>query len=111
MAIAIDRELAGDINNPSFDVINYCIEEHEKELPRLQMLFDYYDGKPHKLKDSVSETPHDKDEIYTNLAKYVTDMMTGFAVGNPISYSAPKDKDISKLLESLAKMKVALQSS
>lgn len=107
MAIAIDRELAGDISNPSFDVINYCIEEHEKELPRLQMLFDYYDGKPHKIKDSASETPHDKDEIYTNLAKYVTDMMTGFAVGNPISYSAPKNEDITVLTDALAKMKVA----
>ena len=48
MAIAIDREFAGDINNPSFDVINFCIEEHAKEIPRLQMLFDYYEGKPIK---------------------------------------------------------------
>lgn len=107
MAIALDRELAGDISNPSFDVINYCIEEHEKELPRLQMLFDYYDGKPHKIDGNADKTPHDLDEIYTNLAKYTTDMMTGFAVGNPISYSAPNDEDISKLLETLAKMKVA----
>ena len=38
MAIAIDREFAGDINNPSFDVINFCIEEHAKEIIKLDHL-------------------------------------------------------------------------
>ena len=107
MAIALDRELAGDITNPSFDVINYCIEEHEKEIPRLQMLFDYYDGKPHKINKEMHQNPHELDEIYVNLAKYTTDMMTGFAVGNPISYTAPKDEDITELTDALAKMKIA----
>lgn len=106
MAIAIDRELAGDINNPSFDVINYCIEEHEKELPRLQMLFDYYDGKPHKEKETAISKPHDNDDIYVNNAKYVTDMMTGFTVGNPISYVAPKGMDIEPFTNALMKMKI-----
>lgn len=41
MAIAIDRELVGDINNPSMEVINFCMDEHKKEIPRLDMLFDY----------------------------------------------------------------------
>lgn len=107
MAIAIDRELAGDIRNPSFDVINYCIEEHEKELPRLQMLFDYYDGKPHKEGKEASKTPHELDEIYVNLAKYVTDLMTGFSVGNPLSYTVPKGEDITVLTDALARMKIA----
>ncbi|GGC87886.1 phage portal protein [Enterococcus wangshanyuanii] len=107
MAIAIDRELAGDINNPSYDVINYCIEEHEKEIPRLQMLFDYYDGKPHKINEQATSATHDNDEINVNNARYVTDMMTGFTVGNPISYVAPKDGQIKPFTDALTKMKIA----
>lgn len=106
MAIAIDRELAGDINNPSFEVLNYCIEEHTKEIPRLQMLFDYYDGKPHKINQETKDTPHDRGEMYVNNAKFVTDMMTGFTVGAPISYSPPKGVDIKPLTDALEKMKI-----
>ncbi|HFE9852458.1 TPA: phage portal protein [Enterococcus faecalis] len=106
MAIAIDRELAGDINNPSFDVINYCIEEHEKEIPRLQMLFDYYEGKPHKLGGNSDKTPHDLDKYFVNNAKYVTDLMVGFTVGAPISYTGAKGKNIQPVLDALDTMKV-----
>lgn len=106
MAIAIDRELAGDINNPSFDVINFCIEEHKKEIPRLDMLFDYYEGKPHKVGQTKAKTPHEMDEIFVNNAKYVTDMMIGFTVGAPISYAGAKDKDIKPVTDALEKMKI-----
>ncbi|WP_367378107.1 phage portal protein [Enterococcus gilvus] len=106
MAIAIDRELAGDINNPSIEVINYCIEEHEKEIPRWGMLFDYYKGEPHKKGQKPTDTPHDRDEYFVNNAKYVTDMMIGFMVGAPISYTAAKDNDISPVLEALDAMKI-----
>lgn len=106
MAIAIDRELVGDITNPSMEVINFCIEEHEKEIPRLQMLFDYYEGKPHKLGESESKTPHEKNKYFANNAKYVTDLMVGFTVGAPISYVAPEGKDIQPLLDTLEKMRI-----
>lgn len=106
MAIAIDRELAGDINNPSFDVINFCIDEHAKEIPRLDMLFDYYEGKPHKIGQTKAKTPHEMDEIFVNNAKYVTDMMIGFTVGAPISYAGAKDKDIKPITDALEKMRI-----
>lgn len=106
MAIAIDRELIEDINNPSFDVINYCLRKHEEEIPRLNMLFDYYMGQPHKIKESAKEMPHELDEIYVNNAKYVTDIMTGIEVGNPISYAPPKGKEIEEVQEALDKMRI-----
>lgn len=106
MAIAIDRELAGDINNPSIELINFCLEEHEKELPRLQMLFDYYEGNPHKKGQTPTDLPHDRDEVFVNNAKYVTDMMVGFTVGAPISYSAAKGKSIDDILEIFDKIRI-----
>ena len=106
MAIAIDREFAGDINNPSFDVINFCIEEHAKEIPRLQMLFDYYEGKPHKINQIPRTTPHERDEVFVNNAKYVTDMMVGFTVGAPISYTAAKGKNIEPITQAMDTMRI-----
>lgn len=107
MAIAIDREEAGDILNPSFEVINWCVQQHQGQLARLQMLSDYYDGLPHKI-DQVTgtKTPHEKDEVYVNNAKYVTDMMVGFTVGAPISYAPPKDEDMDDLQLALDRMRV-----
>lgn len=107
MAIAIDREEAGDISNPSFEVINWCVQEHQKELSRLQMLSDYYDGRPHKPNELADmRTPHEKDEIYVNNAKYVTDMMVGFAVGAPISYAPPKAGNIDPIVDALDAMRI-----
>lgn len=107
MAIAIDRVLAGDINNPSFEVINWCVKEHQKEVPRLQMLFDYYEGIPHKMEDDKpSSAPQDRGEVFVNNAKYVTDMMVGFTVGAPISYTAPKNGDITLILQALNRMRI-----
>lgn len=107
VAIAIDRELAGDINNPSFEVINWCVRQHQLEVPRLQMLFDYYEGNPHKVGDDTPDKrPQDNDEVFVNNAKYVTDMMVGFTVGAPISYSAPKDGDIKPIIDVMNKMRI-----
>ncbi|EOL45809.1 phage portal protein [Enterococcus caccae] len=106
MAIKIDRELAGDINNPSLELIAYVIKEHKKDIPRLQMLFDYYDGKPHKIGKDVTDTPHDRGEVYVNNAKYVTDNMVGFTVGSPISYAAAKGKNIDPIIDAFNLMKI-----
>ena len=107
MAIAIDRELAGDINNPSFEVINWCVNKHQAEVPRLQMLFDYYEGSPHKMgEEGPINKPQDNGEVFVNNAKYVTDMMVGFTVGAPISYSAPKGGDINAVIDAMNKMRI-----
>ena len=111
MAIAIDASLLDNVSSPnfepSFELVNYCIEKHQKELPRLKMLADYYEGKPHKINKVSDNTPHDKDEVYVNLAKYVTDLMTGFTVGNPVSYSDSDEHNIELITQALAKIKIA----
>lgn len=106
MAIAIDRELAGDINNPSTDVLKYCIEQHQKELVRLQKLSDYYDGKHEVLERKLENENAKNVKVMVNNAKYTTDMNVGFLVGNPISYSAGKDKNIDPVLDTYEDMDV-----
>ena len=45
MAIVVNREIAGDLKNPSAELLNYCLQEHQKQLERLERLSNYYDGK------------------------------------------------------------------
>lgn len=88
MAIAIDRELAKDLNNPTAELLNYCINKHQDELKRLQLLSDYYDGKHYILKRSVENKNRPNNKIVVNHAKYTVDMTVGFMVTNPIAYTS-----------------------
>lgn len=103
MAIKIDRELAGDINNPSAEVIAYCIKEHQKELERLEKLSNTYDGK-HDILNRKKESNEQLTNVMVNNAKYVTDMNVGFTFGNPIAYTPGKDKNIDPVIEAFDEM-------
>ena len=105
MAIKIDRELAGDINNPSADVIAFCIKEHQKELERLNRLSDTYDGK-HEILKRKKDSSNDLTNVMVNNAKYVTDMNVGFTFGNPIAYTPGKDKNIDPVIEAFDEMSI-----
>lgn len=107
MGIAIDRELVEDINDPSLDVLRYCIEKHQELLDRYDKLDKYYNGE-HDIEDRTRENdkaPNTK--VMVNHAKYITDMVTGFVFGNPISYTPGKDKSIDPILEFYKNIEIA----
>lgn len=93
MAIKINREIAGDLNNPSSELLNYCISKHQDSLSRLQKLSDYYDGKQDILKRTKDSAATPNNKLLINHAKYITDMNVGFMVGNPVAYSSSNDID------------------
>lgn len=99
MAIAINREMTGDINYPSAELLNYCINEHAKELDRLQMLFDSYNGEHEILNRKKKDENAPNNKLVINHAKYVTDMNVGFTTGNPIAYSSAEGNDIQPILD------------
>lgn len=91
MGLAIDESLLADVNDPSLDVLNYAISTHKKAIRRLKKLFDYYDGKQAILKHTMANNQHSSNNrTVVNHAKYITDMATGFTVGNPIAYASKK---------------------
>ncbi|NLY20069.1 MAG: phage portal protein [Tissierellia bacterium] len=63
------------------------IEEHKKLVPRYQILQKYYEGK-HKIlnKKKVGTAPC--NNLVNPFPKYITDMLTGYLVGQPALYSA-----------------------
>ncbi|OIM22401.1 phage portal protein [Oenococcus oeni] len=100
MGIAIDESLLDDLNDPGFDVLNYAIDQHKQKKDRLKRLNDYYDGKQDILSHQMQNNQHSSNnKVLVNHAKYITDMITGFIAGNPISYSPGKDKNIDAIVQ------------
>lgn len=99
LAIVVNREVAGDLNFPSDELLNYCIQEHKKTLGRLEKLSNYYDGDQaiNDRKKENESAPNNK--VLINHAKYVVDMNVGFMVGNPIAYASGNDIDISVITD------------
>lgn len=67
----------------------------------MNKLADYYNGKQdvndHKFDNSKVKSAN----IMINHAKYITDMNVGFMTGNPVKYTADKDKSIDDVLDVL----------
>nr|WP_247965265.1 phage portal protein [Lactiplantibacillus plantarum] len=107
--VAIDRELAGNIENPSFDVINYAINQQQKRIDRYNMLEHYYEGNQHILSrnlEMAAKLDRADEKVMTNHAKYITDMITGFTTGNPVSISPANGKDIKAITDAQDQMDI-----
>lgn len=104
MTIKINREVAGDLNNPTSELLNYCINQHQSEFFRLEKLSDYYDGKQDILKRTKDSTAAPNNKVLINHAKYVTDMNVGFMVGNPVAYTS--SDDIQAILDAYTKVDI-----
>lgn len=107
--VAIDRELAGNIENPSFDVINYAINQQQQRIDRYNMLEHYYEGNQHILSrnlEMAAKLDRADEKVMTNHAKYITDMITGFTTGNPVSISPANGKDIKAITDAQDQMDI-----
>ena len=102
MAIKINREMAGDLNAPSSELLNHCINQHQSDFWRLEKLSDYYDGKQDILKRTKDNAAIPNNKVVVNHAKYVTDMNVGFMVGNPVAYTS--SDDIQSILDAIQKL-------
>ena len=104
MAIKINREMAGDLNRPTPELLNYCINQHQSKLSRLEKLSDYYDGEQTILKRTKDNDFTPNNKVVVNHAKYVVDMNVGFMVGNPVAYTG--SDDIQPILDAYAKVDI-----
>lgn len=98
MAIVVNREMAGNLQSPSEELLNYCIQEHMKLIERYEKLSNYYDGKHDILNRTKENDAAPNNKVVINHAKYVVDMNVGFMVSNPIAYSSAEGQDISRIM-------------
>ena len=106
MAVAIDRELLGDVNKPNLEAINYAIRKLKERQGRLDKLADYYNGNQEVNNHRFENAKVKASNVMINHAKYITDMNVGFMTGNPVKYTAKKGKNIDDVLEALEKIDI-----
>ena len=77
---------------------------HERDIARKKMLMDYYLGRHHIMgkADRSSGAPNNK--LVSNYCEYITNMSTGFFLGQPVAYKAATENDeaLNVLLDVLA---------
>jgi len=72
---------------PTPDIIKSAIEYNEKEEPLFNVLENYYNGR-HPILDRKKIAKILKDnKIIVNHAEYITDLNTGYLLGDPVSYT------------------------
>jgi SPP1 family phage portal protein len=102
MAIIRDRDLIPDLNDIPVKLITSCIKEHQKDIPRMQKLDEYYRGKHEILNRNIdSQTDLPNNKLVANHAKYITDIAVGYVTGNPIKYEGDKIDDIIQTYEEI----------
>lgn len=69
----------------------------QNELPRLQKLEEYYEAKNEILKRLMADETKPNNKIANPYASYITDTLTGYFMGEPISYSALDEKILEEL--------------
>lgn len=86
-----------DKDELSIDDIQKFIKKHKVECARYLKLQNYYEGK-HDILNVKRDENLPNNKIVNPYPKYITDMLVGYFVGQPISYSSKNDY---KLLDEL----------
>lgn len=84
------------------DVEIYLDDYLTNKVPRFKYLDDYYTGK-HKILNAKKGTKIVNNKLVNPYPKYITDMQTGYFLGQPITYTAVDNDSINDdlLLEKL----------
>ena len=80
------------------ELIKKAIDYNEKRRTRFNTLDDYYMGKQAITTREKVETLMN-NKLVTNHAKYITDMMVGYLLGNPVDYQVNDGIDIQPVLD------------
>lgn len=80
------------------DIVKKIIDNHKQyEMPRLQKLEDYYLAKNEILKRQMVDSTKPNNRIANPYANYITDTLTGYFMGEPITYSAIDNSIVEEL--------------
>ncbi len=79
-----------DKDGLSIEDIQKFIKKHKAESVRYKKLQNYYEGK-HDILDHTSRDGQPNNKIVNPYPKYITDMLVGYFVGQPISYTSKEE--------------------
>ena len=89
----------------SGDLIKDAIDFNEKRRKRYNLLDDYYIGRQCILERKKPET-YKNNRVMVNHAKYITDLYTGYLLGNPVDYQS-NDVNLEPVLENYKRQTIA----
>ena len=79
-------------------IVKKIIDSHKQyDLPRLQKLEDYYLGKNQILKRVMADASKPNNKIVNPYASYITDTLTGYFMGEAITYSSLDESALNEL--------------
>ena len=82
----------------TMEMVKRIIDDHKQnEFPRLLKLEEYYNAKNEILRRIMVDETKPNNKIANPYASYITDTLTGYFMGEPISYSALDDKILEEL--------------
>jgi SPP1 family phage portal protein len=73
------------------------IDNNISEQARLEKLYNYYKGKHDILQRTMIDTSKPNNKIVNPFCQYITDMITGYFIGVPVTYSADDEDFINTI--------------
>ena len=92
--IRIDREA-----QLTKEVIKWIIEKHSEEKDRIAELRDYYNNKNAIMNRQYKDNNKPQNRLSHPFASYITNMATGYFLGNPISYNSENQDLLERILD------------
>ena len=81
------------------EVIKWIIEKHSEEKARIAELRDYYNNKNAIMNRQYKDTNKPQNRLSHPFASYITNMATGYFLGNPISYNSENQDLLERILD------------
>jgi len=81
------------------DIIKKFIEKDRAENARKIKLYDYYKGKHNILQRSYEDASKPNNRVVNPYANYITTMMTGYFIGEPVEYTSEDEQALESLKE------------
>ena len=96
----------------TFEVAKKYLQRHsQNEIKRLNTLENYYNGEHAILNRTKPSADLSNIKIVTNYAAYIANFTSAYLLGEPVSYAAKDNTDITALTETLEKADSATQDA
>lgn len=84
-------------SNLTTEMIVRYIEHNAAEAARKTRLLNYYKGKHDILKRTVEDTSKPNNKVVNPFAHYITDIMTGYFMGEPVAYNSKETEFLNSI--------------
>ena len=85
---------------PTTEIIEKLIEDHEKEVARYKKLQRYYEGNHDILDRKKSDPDKSNNRLVNSYPSYIVDVMQGYFIGKPVTYDST-DEDLMEKVQDI----------